>query len=434
MLPHFFRHYDPFVSRYFIFDNGSADDSLDILEAHGRVMVHHFDVGGDSFVRVQQRLSDTVWRKSRGFADWVIVVDIDEFIFHPDLTAYLGRCRSAGVTAFRATGYEMVAERFPTGPELLVELITTGTRSAGHDKLCLFDPDALTDTRYAPGREGDAPKGRVQWPERPEMLLLHYKQLGLDYVLERSAELRRGLKEGDIEHGWGVQYLWSPEEIEQRWATLRAASGPVPGLGVLSDLPLGYEERVIAESGLFDDVWYRNAYPDVAEAGVDPLEHYCVYGWKEGRQPNPSFEPTAYLADHPEVAATGQNPFVHYLRSRRAVRALSASAAGEPPLSNPPEARSSATEILPAPSYGEIVSILGLDPLSATEPLLIEPAALLEVLRLCLRGVVVDEERYCRAYPDVAQAVADGSLASTRAHYIEHGYFEGRQPIPEEPG
>jgi len=390
-------------------------------------------VSGDSFVRVQQHLSDTVWPKSRGMADWVIVVDIDEFIFHPDLVGYLERCRSAGVSSFRATGYEMVAERFPAGPEPLVDLITRGTRSAGHDKLCLFDPDALTDTRYAPGREGDDPKGRVRWPERPEMLLLHYKQLGLDYVLERSAELRRGLKEGDIEHGWGIQYLWSPEEIKQRWATLWAASGPVPGLGALSGQPLGYEENVIAESGLFDDAWYRNAYPDVAEAGMDPLAHFCIHGWMEGRQPNPTFEPTAYLADHPDVAATGHNPFVHYIRSRQAA-ALSAPGAGERPISYLRETRASATAALPAPpTYGEIVSMLGVDLISATQPLLVEPSILLDVLRLCLRGVTVDEQRYCRAYPDVATAIAEGSVDSARAHYIEHGFFEGREPVPDEP-
>src|ERR1700674_2634594 len=110
MLPHFFRHYDPIVDRDFIFDNGSTDDSLDILDAHDRVTVRHFDVTGDSFVDVERRMSDTVWRQSRGMAEWVIVIDIDEFIYHPDLKAYLQRCALSGITTLRGIGYEMVSD------------------------------------------------------------------------------------------------------------------------------------------------------------------------------------------------------------------------------------------------------------------------------------------------------------------------------------
>ena len=50
MLPYFFRHYDDIVERYFIFDNGSTDGSLALLDSHPRVETTHFEVPGDSFV------------------------------------------------------------------------------------------------------------------------------------------------------------------------------------------------------------------------------------------------------------------------------------------------------------------------------------------------------------------------------------------------
>jgi hypothetical protein len=37
MLPYFFRHYDTLVSRYFVFDDGSTDRSVDLLNAHPKV-------------------------------------------------------------------------------------------------------------------------------------------------------------------------------------------------------------------------------------------------------------------------------------------------------------------------------------------------------------------------------------------------------------
>src|SRR5579859_373080 len=99
MLPHFFRHYDGLVDRYFVFDNGSTDASLVLLNSHGRVELAHFRVDTDSFVDEERRLSDTIWQRSRGEADWIVIVDIDEHLFHPDFRTYLATCSRQGVTA-----------------------------------------------------------------------------------------------------------------------------------------------------------------------------------------------------------------------------------------------------------------------------------------------------------------------------------------------
>lgn len=41
----------------------------------------------------------------------------------------------------------------------------------------------------------------------------------------------------------------------------------------------------IAASGLFDPQWYLKEYPDVAASGLDPVVHYVRFGEKEGRRP-----------------------------------------------------------------------------------------------------------------------------------------------------
>ncbi|MBY0294466.1 MAG: hypothetical protein K2X71_00250 [Methylobacterium sp.] len=64
--------------------------------------------------------------------------------------------------------------------------------------------------------------------------------------------------------------------------------------------------------GGFDPVYYLDTYPDVAAHGCDPLEHYLVFGWKEGRDPSAQFSTTGYLSANPDVAAAGINPLVHY--------------------------------------------------------------------------------------------------------------------------
>ena len=313
-LPYFFRHYDSIVDRYFVYDNGSTDGSISLLDNHGRVEITHFDVPGDSFVEEECRLGDTMWRNSD--ADWVIITDIDEHIFHPRLTQYLEECRDQGITAVRSTGYEMVSDSFPAEPKPLCEIVTLGTRSSGHDRLCIFNPKELTGTNFGPGRHTAEPTGNVVWPPYPQVLLLHFKQLGVDYPIARSAELSRGLKPRDVTEGWGVHYLWSSVEIVKNWLDVRTASGPVPGLGTLKHIdPADYfnEQRIVEHSGLFDAKWYLEAYPDVESAGADPLMHYCNYGWKEGRRPNFYFDPEWFCANYPEVHTAERNPLCDYV-------------------------------------------------------------------------------------------------------------------------
>jgi hypothetical protein len=71
---------------------------------------------------------------------------------------------------------------------------------------------------------------------------------------------------------------------------------------------------LITGSGLFDASWSLMHYPDVAEARIDPAEHYLRFGAKEGRLPGETFDTVFYLETYPDVAETGMNPLLHYLR------------------------------------------------------------------------------------------------------------------------
>ena len=50
----------------------------------------------------------------------------------------------------------------------------------------------------------------------------------------------------------------------------------------------------LRQSGTFDENWYVQTYPDVAQSGMDPAEHFLWLGARLGRRPSPSApEPTA---------------------------------------------------------------------------------------------------------------------------------------------
>ncbi len=73
----------------------------------------------------------------------------------------------------------------------------------------------------------------------------------------------------------------------------------------------------IRKSDLFDAKWYLERYPDVAELGMDPAEHYLFFGGRLFRNPSPRFDTAHYLSAHGDVARAGVNPLLHYERSGR---------------------------------------------------------------------------------------------------------------------
>jgi O-antigen biosynthesis protein len=71
---------------------------------------------------------------------------------------------------------------------------------------------------------------------------------------------------------------------------------------------------LLASSKLFDADWYVARYPEVALAGLDPAQHFLMWGDAEARDPGPQFDSKAYLARYADVAAAGLTPLLHYLK------------------------------------------------------------------------------------------------------------------------
>jgi CDP-glycerol glycerophosphotransferase (TagB/SpsB family) len=72
------------------------------------------------------------------------------------------------------------------------------------------------------------------------------------------------------------------------------------------------ECHLLAGSGWFDAQWYVLNHPDVARAGVDPLRHFCEYGWRQLYNPSAEFDVWWYWASYLDPAREVVNPLVHY--------------------------------------------------------------------------------------------------------------------------
>jgi hypothetical protein len=222
MLPYFFRYYDRLVDHYFIRDNQSSDGSLDILHRHPRVTVLPLHLDGESLVESAFAQVNQFWHPSRGKADWVAVCNVDEFFWHPELLWYLRACRARGITWLRSSGYQMVSEAFPGPHDNLPETIRFGARFEHYDKPAFFNPDAIEDSGFSVARHFASPTGRVVRPLRREILLLHYKYIGIDYLVQRHAELNARLRTKDMAKAYGAQY--DPQATLDLFAQYKAQS------------------------------------------------------------------------------------------------------------------------------------------------------------------------------------------------------------------
>lgn len=226
ILPFFFRHYDSWIDRYIVFDNGSSDNSLEILRAHPKVDLRFFPWShADSFVLSQQELYNSIWQESRKRADWAVITAVDEHLHVPGIAMkeYLARAAHKRVTWIPALGLQMFSEAFPQPDERLCETRTTGAPLRLMSKLSVFAPNALTETGFDTGRHKATPRGRLRLPRRDELLLLHYKYIGFERILAHHARERSGLRAHDQAMQWGDHYDYSRAQLREYWDSFKPA-------------------------------------------------------------------------------------------------------------------------------------------------------------------------------------------------------------------
>jgi hypothetical protein len=218
MLGFFFAHYDSLVRRYVVFEDGSDDGSRELLAAHPRVEIRKMPSPVEAQSRTLRTLSvsETCWRETSADADWVIMVDVDEHLHHPNLGAYLRQCSDAGITIVPALGYQMIGPRLPLSGRL-ADTVTMGAPWAQMSKLGAFAPSAIDELRLTPGRHRAAPTGRVRAPERDELLLLHYKYIDFERVAERHRQAATRLNDLDRASGYGHRWRFTRQELQSDW-------------------------------------------------------------------------------------------------------------------------------------------------------------------------------------------------------------------------
>jgi hypothetical protein len=215
ILPFMLDYYDQFVDAFYIYDNYSTDNSNKILSKRSNVEVIQFQTENTFNDIIHTDIKNNCWKQSRGKADFVIVCDVDEFLYHPQINDFLKRSIKERMSFFIPTGYNMYSNYFPEyqSEKLIVDSIKNGVFDKDFCKSILFDPHRIVEINYTAGAHFCYPWGIVRTKEDNALFLLHYKNLGVEYVLNRCNMYRNRLSQVNIEKNYGAQYLQEDEKI-----------------------------------------------------------------------------------------------------------------------------------------------------------------------------------------------------------------------------
>lgn len=218
MLPFMFHHYEAFVDKFFIYDNESTDSSLQIISNHPNATIIPYisNTIDDEKLRATK---NECWKSSRGKADYVIVCDMDEFVYVPDFTSFIGKVREYNVSIPQSVGFNMCSKTFPDYLQTpsLPSAKNKGVQDDNYSKCVVFNPYKIVEINYEPGAHFCHPIGLVKYSSVPMYKLLHYKNIGIDYVLNRVGQYKARLSKANMQKGYGEHYLYDIETIKSQF-------------------------------------------------------------------------------------------------------------------------------------------------------------------------------------------------------------------------
>ena len=213
ILPFFLRHY-AFADEIVAFDNESTDRSREILSANPRVRIVDWNTDGLLRDDQLQEMKSNEYRKLG--EGWFIMVDADEFVYHPQILWLLNMYDKVGVTLPSTMGFDMVSQDVPAddGRSLLTDLVKEGMPNhVEYSKYCVVRHNCFIN--YTVGAHWiKQTTGRVMVSEKRDIYVLHYRYLSSVLVVEKARRIR--LSQQNMDMQIGIKQA-DPELMKECW-------------------------------------------------------------------------------------------------------------------------------------------------------------------------------------------------------------------------
>lgn len=201
------RHYQQFCSRIVIFDNFSTDNTREIALSMG-CDVRLFGQKGVLSDKEYLKVKNHCWKKSR--ADWVIVCDSDEILYHPNIQEAL----KEDCTIMTTYGWNVYSEEMPKETALDIK---TGYHDGNYSKSIIFKPTAVKEINYHLGCHACSPRGDIR-KSKEQLILFHIRNVGgYQRLSDRHAVYRPRMSEDNIQRKLGIHYMFEEKFRKMDW-------------------------------------------------------------------------------------------------------------------------------------------------------------------------------------------------------------------------
>ena len=212
ILPYFLKHYKKFARNITIYDNMSTDNSVQIMNEHG-VNVIPYDTQGKMDESTYLNIKNNCWKGSD--ADWVIVCDMDELIYHENIIEVLTNTHANHIVT---EGYEMMSESLPTTEGQIYEELKFGYFKPAYSKPCLFKPSEIKNINFTPGSHTARPTGpNIIIIKNSVIKLLNYKYLNREVLIKKYEHYKVRQSDEMKKNSWGNYQEWDANVINSQF-------------------------------------------------------------------------------------------------------------------------------------------------------------------------------------------------------------------------
>lgn len=212
VLPHFIKHYKQFCRNITLYNNCSTDSTVQICKDNN---VKVIDTGLDEINDLEfLRIKENCYLSSD--ADYVIVVDPDEFVYHPDMTKLLEEYKLKNITIPKTRGYTMATNDGYPNNGFLVDKIKTGIISIDYAKRSLFSPK-LKIHWHAGMHRIISLEGPAKESEQQDISILHYKFIDRKEIHDKKIVYAKRMSQFNKKNSLGTYYYNYDRDETEKW-------------------------------------------------------------------------------------------------------------------------------------------------------------------------------------------------------------------------
>lgn len=209
----------------YVWDNYSTDKSVEILSKYDWITVNYFKTEGQDDIR-QAMIKNTVWKNSKGKADFVCVTDFDEIIWSNDLKSELQKMKDGGYNVLGTQWFAFCGDEIPvyTEDKYLHQLVGKGYKQyINHmpqykdlGKFMIIDPNLIETMNWSVGNHICNPKPQMKLYISDKIVAFHVnKGLSEDYFVNKRKIMGKNLSENNRKCNMCYEYNF-PEEKSRK--------------------------------------------------------------------------------------------------------------------------------------------------------------------------------------------------------------------------